>query len=362
MVYTEKMLKNSRGVVEIVILVIVLIATVALATYFYLDSENKDVKEEVITKVQEVIQVTSPTPTPFPFQDMTIPYLQNREYESELGELEKVSENASYTKYLASFDSDGLQVNGTLTIPKGDQPQGGWPAVVFLHGYIPPQDYETLVNYASYVDPLAKEGLVVFKIDLRGHADSEGVAFGAYFSGDYIVDVLNAHAALQNTEFVNPGRIGLWGHSMAGNVVFRSLIASDEIDKAVIWAGAVYSYEDFDEFSISDSSYQPPTQESERRKRRVELAETWGAFDSESEFWVQVPATNYLEGVEGDLRIHHAVNDNVVSIDYSRNLDRILDDTQINHQVYQYTSGGHNLTGTSFSQAMQRSADFLNTP
>jgi len=142
-------------------------------------------------------------------------------------------------------------------------------------------------------------------------------------------------------------------------VVFRSLAAMPEISKVVIWAGAVYTYEDFSQFRISDASYQPPPQTSERRKKRDELFATYGQFDPQSEFWKQVPATNYLDEINGAVQVHHAVDDNVVDINYSRNLISILDATDIPHELFEYPSGGHNLTGSSFTQAMQRSVEFF---
>ena len=353
------MSKNSKGFSFIII--ILLVAAIGTVSYFIL-SPRSEGDTPVVANLKEAIRKTTstPTPTPFPFQEMTIPYLRSREYESSLGDLQKVAENSNYTSYLTSYDSDGLNIFGNLTIPKGNPSAGGWPAVVFLHGYIPPQNYRTLVNYAAYVDYLAKNSLVVFKIDLRGHDKSEGEPGGSYYSSDYIIDTLNAVAALKNADFVDENRIGLWGHSMAGNVVFRSLAAMPEISKVVIWAGAVYTYEDFSQFRISDASYQPPPEDSERRRKRDELFTSYGQFDPLSEFWKQVPATNYLDEINGAVQVHHAVDDNVVSIDYSRNLMSILDETNIPHELFEYPSGGHNLTGSSFTQAMQRSVDFFN--
>jgi dipeptidyl aminopeptidase/acylaminoacyl peptidase len=268
-------------------------------------------------------------------------------------------ETDSYIGYLTNYDSDGFNINGLLTIPKSKLPVNGYPAVVFVHGYVPPQLYRTQENYNAYVDALARTGLVVFKIDLRGHGSSEGDPSGAYYSGDYVIDVLNAYSALRNAAFVDASRIGLWGHSMAGNVVLRALAAQPSISKVSIWAGAVYSYEDFGQFRISDASYQPPPEDSPRRREREELFNTYGEFDPDSPFWRQVPATNYLESVQGQIQVHHAVDDQVVSIDYSRNLMQILDKTSIPHQLFEYVTGGHNLTGPSFSTAMERTSQFF---
>jgi uncharacterized protein len=304
------------------------------------------------------IATSNVTPTPFPFQEMTIPALRERGYSSSLGEREEVSANAEYTSYLTSYDSDGYRVNGLLTIPAGQEPEGGWPAIVFVHGYIPPSVYTTLGNYSDYVDYLARNGYVVFKIDLRGHADSEGEAGGGYYGSDYIVDTLNARSALQNSGFVNKDKIGLWGHSMAGNVITRSLAARPEIPAVAVWGGAVYTYEDMQKYGIDDNSYRPPSDQNINRSRRQKLRDAYGEFDKNHFFWKQVPFTNYLEGIKGAISLHHAVNDDVVDIGYSRDLDKILDKTSIPHELHEYSTGGHNITDGAFVEAMQDTVAF----
>ena len=311
-------------------------------------------------KISNVSSSINPTPTPYPFSEMTIPSLRSREYKSVLGEREQVSSNGNYTSFLTSYDSDGFKINGLLTVPAGETPAGGWPAIVFVHGYIPPSVYTTTGNYSSYVDYLARNGFVVFKIDLRGHGQSEGEAGGAYYSSDYVIDVLNAYSALEKYEKVNPKKIGLWGHSMAGNVVSRALGAKPDIPAIAIWGGAVYTYSDFSEFSIEDNSYQPPSEESPSRKKRNEMFEKYGVFDENSEFWKMVPVTNYLDEITGAISLNHAVDDSVVDIGYSRSFNEILDKTDIPHELNEYSSGGHNFTGSSFTQAMNKTIEFYN--
>lgn len=364
-------LTQSQRIRKIIFLTVGLVAFNAFVwgSLYYsivLKSEQKtEVKKAVENRFGDLRKVgtaqvqVSPTPTPFPFEDITIPYLRGREYKSSLGQMSQVSDNASYTSYVTSYDSDGLKINGLLTIPKGDKPAGGWPAIVFVHGYIPPSTYTTLERYTDYVDYLARNGYVVFKIDLRGHGDSEGEPGGAYYSGDYIIDTLNARAALQASDFVNPKKIGLWGHSMAGNVVSRALSARPEIPVVVIWAGAVYTYEDLSQYRIQDTSYRPPAQDSDVISKRQELFQDYGTFDKNSEFWKLVPMTNYLEDIKGAISINHAVDDDVVNIEYSRNFNEILNKTNIVHELNEYPSGGHNISGASFGPAMQKTVQFF---
>ena len=69
--------------------------------------------------------------------------------------------------------------------------------------------------------------------------------------------------------------------------------------------------------------------------------------------------TNYLPDIKGAIQINHVTNDPVVSIDYSRNFNSILDGTSIIHELNEYSSGGHNFTGTAFNQAMQNTVEFF---
>jgi dipeptidyl aminopeptidase/acylaminoacyl peptidase len=303
--------------------------------------------------------ITSSLSQPEPFTDLTIPSLRSRQYQSDLKELALEEDHLTYTSYLTSYTSDGLKINGLITVPKGDQPEGGWPAIVFVHGYIPPTQYQTTQKYLDYVDYLARSGFVVFKIDLRGHGESEGDPGGAYYSSDYVIDTLNAYAALQKADFVNPQAIGLWGHSMAGNVVLRAAVVQKTIPATVIWAGAGYSYEDLQKYRLNDQSYRPATQSAQRQRRRDELFAQYGQFSPESPFWKEVAPTNFLSDLTGAVQLHHAENDAVVSLEYSRDLDAALDQTTVPHEFFMYPSGGHNLTDPSFSVAMQRTVTFF---
>lgn len=300
-----------------------------------------------------------PSPSLFIFQELTIPYLRNRKYESKLGNLEKYEDMDNYTSYLTSYSSDGLKINGLLTQPKGEKPVSGWPAIVFIHGYIPPILYKTTQRYVDYVDALASDGYVVFKIDLRGHGDSEGEPGGAYYSSDYVVDTLNAYSALQNSGFVNPQKIGLWGHSMAGNIVLRSLAVKPDIPAAVIWAGAGYTYLDLSEFGLNDNSYRPPENQARGNNKRQLLRNTYGDPKDQNPFWKLVIPTNYLTDFKGAIQLNHAVDDEVVNIGYSRNLNEILNKTSIPHELNEYQSGGHNITNPDFSPAMEKTVRFF---
>jgi len=298
------------------------------------------------------------SPTPYPLYALTIPYLRGKLYKSTLGTRELYEQYGDYTSYITSYPSDGLRIQGLITIPTGTMPKGGWSAVVFVHGYIPPIQYETTAKYVDSVDYLAKNGFVVFKIDLRGHGTSEGEATGAYYSADYVIDTLNAYAALQKADFVNPSKIGLWEHSMGGNVVMRAFAAKPTIPAVVIWAGSVYSYTNMQKYGINDSSYQRRPSISPRQNTRQHVSDRYGNPSSGTAFLHDMAPTNYLSDLKGAIQINHAKDDTVVNIGYSRDLITLLDKTKTIHELHEYDSGGHNIEDPSFIPAMQNTTVF----
>jgi len=202
---------------------------------------------------------------------------------------------------------------------------------------------------------------VVFKIDYRGHGESEGEVSGSYFSPGYTIDSIAALKSLQTLDLIDPQGIGMWGHSMAGNLVLRAMLIEPDVRAGVIWAGAVYSYDDFADYGIDDNTYRPPpTQEgSDRRRSSQEIFDTYGRPDTRTAYWKAVSLTENIEFLSRPLQIHHAKDDMVVSIGYSQDLVAVLRENGKEYGFYAYEGGGHNLSSPYFDQAMLRTVEFF---
>jgi uncharacterized protein len=308
-------------------------------------------------------EVTAEATTESPFSigaDLTIAYLRDLEIEgSDIIIEQALDDGANYARYIASYISDGNKIYGLLTIPFGDVPEGGFKAVVFNHGYIPPASYVTTERYVAYVDALAQSGFVVFKIDMRGHGNSEGDSMGSYFSPSYMIDAISALRSLQKMDIIDPEGIGMWGHSMAGNLVLRAMLVEPDVKAGVIWAGAVYSYDDFGKYAITDTSFVAPSTESPGSRRSREIFETYGRPNTTEPFWQAVSLTLNIEYLQNPIQIHHAIDDDVVNIGYTRDLAAVLQANDKPYEAYEYTSGGHNISSPSFELAMQRTIAFF---
>jgi dipeptidyl aminopeptidase/acylaminoacyl peptidase len=165
-------------------------------------------------------------------------------------------------------------------------------------------------------------------------------------------------------DIIDPQGIGMWGHSMAGNLVLRAMLIEPDIKAGVIWAGAVYSYDDFMEYGITDNTYTPPeTPETsatpDPSNRRREIFEIYGRPDTEVDYWKTVSLTENINFLMSPIQIHHAEDDTVVNIGYSINLAAVLQEMGKIYEFYTYEGGGHNLISPYFDQAMLRTVEFF---
>lgn len=293
--------------------------------------------------------------------DLTIAALRQLDIQgSDIVFEQQLADGVGYRQFIASFTSEGNKVYGLLTVPHGEVPPGGFKAIVFCHGYIPPDVYQTTERYVAYVNTLASHRFVVFKIDMRGHGNSEGEPGSSYFSPGYTIDAISALKSLQRLEFVDPNGIGMWGHSMSGNLLLRAMLIEPQIKAGVIWAGAVYSYDDFATYGISDSSRPPSTDDqSPARRRRRELIEAYGEPNSAVPYWKAVSLTEHIDYLQSPLQIHHAVDDTVVNIGYSLGLVNVLAAHGKPHEFFSYEGGGHDIDSPYFEDAMLRTIAFF---
>ncbi len=306
-------------------------------------------------------QIASPTATFTPTLEphpMEILAMRAGSYPgSDINIEEELPSGGNYHRYYASYLSEGLKNYALLTIPFGEMPAGGWPAIVFNHGYIPPEQYRTTERYIAYVDRLALSGYIVFRIDYRGHDRSEGEPTGAYGDPGYTIDVLNAVSSLQRHPQVNPDKIGMWGHSMGGYLTLRAMVISDQIKVGVIWAGVVGSYPDLLYNWRRSSGFVAPTPRPGSRRWRESWTELYGTPEENPQFWNSVSANNYLADLPGPVQLHHGTADTSVPIEFSQSLYYQIQAAGGEVELYTYDGDDHNL-GYYFTTAMNRTIEF----
>lgn len=283
--------------------------------------------------------------------------MRQRDYPgSDLGIEQTLAPGINYRRYIASYFSDGLKIYGLLTVPNGPKPATGWPVIIFNHGYIPPTQYRTTERYIAYVDAFARDGYIVFKPDYRGYGSSQGTPSTAYGFPDDTIDVLNAVTTLERYPDADRNRIGMWGHSMGGNITLRALVIQPDIKVAVIWAGVTATYKDLlENWHPPAGSSSPP---SFNRGWRKDFVAQYGTPEQNPAFWDSISPMSYLADISAPIQIHHATGDIEVPIQFSETLAADLRALGKSVQLFTYPGDDHNISG-HFAQAMARSVAFF---
>jgi uncharacterized protein len=291
---------------------------------------------------------------------------------------DRLNPGLEYNRYLVLYISEGYKIFALMTVPFGNPPDSGWPVIIFNHGYIHPPHYSTDDNYVNYMDMLARSGYIVFKSDYRGHANSEGpIVGGGYGSPGFTTDVLNALESLKDYEGVNPDRIGMWGHSMGGQVTLRAMVVSDEIKAGVIWGGVVVPYpEIISLWNISEeersADFSPSVMKPDGDRTDDEVQTWWDSFggwvesftekygkpEQNPEFWESISPNTYITDLSGPLQIQHGVDDKTVPLAWAEVLVQDLQDAGMPYEFYTYEGDDHNLSN-NFRDAIQQTIAFF---
>ena len=111
-----------------------------------------------------------------------------------------------------------FELAGTITFPKGFDPNAQYPAVVLITGSGQQDRDETIGRHKPFkeiANHLASEGMVVLRYDDRGAAESTG-DFTQATSLDFAEDALAVWQFARKLQGVDRTRVGLLGHSEGG--------------------------------------------------------------------------------------------------------------------------------------------------
>jgi uncharacterized protein len=336
---------------------IILLALCAISVLYIIFSSKKQQPA-----MQNTLQTISTTPTVTQKHILDVLEMSNFIYTpSPITITETRAGTASYNEYIASYVSRGNIIYALLTVPKGKAPEKGFPVIMFNHGFIPPNEYRTTERYGYYVDYFARNGYIVFKSDYRGHGNSGGEAIGPYFSSGYHEDVMQAIESITTLPQANAEKIGIWGHSLGGNIAQRIIVTKPSSIKAVvIWAGVIGNYETiFDKFFSRRATEGSDEQRADWRKRREGIIQTLGTPTTNPSFWNSIDPAQFYSRVQVPVQIHHGDSDETVPKELSLNAFSALKALGKDVEYYEYPNGNHNLSGSAFTIGMQRALVFF---
>jgi len=156
----------------------------------------------------------------------------------------KLPENARFTeeevKVHINGDAKGdsnekdWDIAGTLNIPGGDKPDGGWPAVLFISGSGSQQRHgvQGAIDLGTWqiLDAIANAGFVVLRTDDRGVGKTplgpKDIKPSEIGYNDLVSDARHCLRFLQARSEVNKARVFLIGHSEGG--LTAPILASED--------------------------------------------------------------------------------------------------------------------------------------
>ncbi|KKR48094.1 MAG: hypothetical protein UT85_C0042G0007 [Candidatus Levybacteria bacterium GW2011_GWA2_40_16] len=142
---------------------VLFLLTLLSAGFFYF-SQKSNTSDIMVETEEENDQGEFLTPE----HPLQIEYMRKQDYPgSDIIIEQTLSPESNYQRYIVSYQSEGLKQFALLTIPNGEAPDTGWPAILFNHGYINPSVYRTAEKYVVYTDYFSRNGYVLLKPDYR---------------------------------------------------------------------------------------------------------------------------------------------------------------------------------------------------
>lgn len=268
---------------------------------------------------------------------------------------------------LASMEVDGLKQFLLVQVPDMPVPVGGFPVLVYCHGFHPtPYEYGRRTadgvtdRPGDYYRPVpqayARGGFAVITPDYRGHNDSAGGEFtGASLSLNwYARDVVGLIRSLAQLSDVDTSKVFVTGHSLGAVVAILAAMTLDKDIKAVsAWSGMFSDAETLAAYWASRAETTDSESSGEIRGALERLNAEYQAQPSalaldEVSYW------EHLDWLRAPIALHHAVGDTSTLYVGSVRLAKELLKRNREVRFYSYRSTDHLFEGEEFELAVRR--------
>lgn len=250
---------------------------------------------------------------------------------------ETLSQTDTYTSYLISYPSDTLKIYGVMNIPQGEGP---FPVIILNHGYYNPSEFKSGDGTRNIADVLVPKGYITFASDYRGHGNSDNDSGNrGGHRPEYAIDVLNLIASVKSVPQADTNKIGMWGHSMGGEVSLRTAEVTDKIKAIVLWA---------------------PTS--------ADAADNLGYYGGKHQGSISINPSlknvspiNYLTYIQAPISIHQGLEDVEVNPEWSRELNTALKKEGKQVESFEYEGQDHNFRNLGWDLVSERTVNFYNS-
>lgn len=321
-------------------ILLIILGLILFSSYLFLTDDNfrnifnakkESSKNESVIKTKVEEELTPPTDQPG-----FIESLREREFKG--GEIkieETLVRNNSYTSYIISYPSDNLKIYGAMNMPKGTGP---FPVIVLNHGYFSQSAFTSGDGTKGMADILAANGYITLASDYRGFGKSENDGQGSRgHNPNYSIDVLNLIASTGSVNKADQNKIGMWGHSMGGEVVLRVIEAKKNVKAVVLWAPTSGRVSDNANFYGGG-----------RRTQSSGSSDTDGASP-----------INYLQFISTPISLHQGLSDTEVNPEWSKELNEALKKEDKIVEYFEYPGQDHNFQNLGWDVISKRTVEFF---
>ena len=252
--------------------------------------------------------------------------------------------NEDFTSYLITYNSEGLQIIGMMNVPKG---KGPFPAIILNHGHYDPKRFTTGYGFKDAADLFARNGYAAIGSNYRNYGDSDRGHDSFIYNGS-LYDVLYLVNAVKRLSYVDPERIGMWGHSGGGGLTLKSIVVDSSIKAAALYASM--SADDVDNYNVMKKWHPQDIKE---------FTDRMGSPKGNPEVFTKRSPINYLSDLNAPVIIHHGEKDKAVPIAWSEKLRDALVREGKQVEYYSYPNHGHILEGRAWEEAMERNLTFF---
>jgi uncharacterized protein len=325
------------------------------------------------TTTPPVVGTLTPTPIryalPLEPDALSIQALRARPYGGSGVKITRVvSTGEAYKQVLIEYSSDGLRITGVMNIPRG---LGPFPVVIMDHGYFKPAEYKTGDGTSRAADAFARGGYLTIAPDYRCYAGSQCGANPFYIG--YAIDVLNLIAQVSSVPDADPNRLGIWGHSMGGEITLRVLTLNDSIKVASLYGALTGDDEVHYCWLRGCQTTVLPTPNRGVHADQALLAEIDSDFllattpsattafapAAFHEIFLKSSASRNLANITAATIIHHGEADDIVPIQWSIDLANSLKALGKTAVLYTYPDQTHVFAGWGWQVFMARTLSFF---
>ena len=262
--------------------------------------------------------------------------LRSRDYKPSPITIEStVSNNGVYTGYLISYISDGLKIYGRMNVPVG---QGPFPVIILNHGYFNQSSFASGDGTQTMADILARNGYLTLASDYRGFGKSENDSQGSRgHNPNYAIEILNLIASVASLDKADANRIGMWGHSMGGEVSIRTAEVSDKVKAIVLWAP-----------TSTNTSENAAFYGGSRRTSPLPSQGTESAYSNNDIGYITAP-----------ISLHQGLSDTEVNPEWSKELNDALKEEGKSIEYFEYPGQDHNFKNLGWDVISKRTVDFF---